>query len=1100
MSSNLNTETDNASCLDELEIIDHISRPILDHMLNGVAYCKMIYSSGQPLDFIYLYTNPAFEKLTGLKDVIGKPISKVIPHIHETDPGLLDIYNRVAMGEEPQTFEIYVESMAMWFSISVYSPKYGYFVAIFDVITERKKIEETIVNSEKEVRLLAEAMPQIVWVTRADGSNIYFNRQWTEYTGMTLEDSYGHGWNIPFHPIDRQRAWDAWQNAVNNNSAYNVECRLRRADGVYRWWLIRAVPVFDEAGKIYKWFGTCTDIHDIKMVEKELRESRGLLSSIIDSTPSIIFAFDLQQRFTLLNEAMAKFLGVAKEKILGKTLGDFFPKETADKLMAANSHILTTGESLFFEETLMTRFGNEARIMMTSKFPLLDAQGMIVGLGGVATDITDSQKTLVEVSRLLSRQQAILDGANYSIIATDYNGLITDFNAAAERMLGYSAAEMIGKQTPEVFHSKEEVVKHAEKLSQELGYPVKPGFDVFVAKAKLGAVEECEWTYICKDGAHIPVLLSVTGIFDEEKQIVGFMGIASDITERKKSEEALLIAATTFETHEAIMITTVEGTILRVNRAFESITGYSEEDVIGKNPRILSSGRHEKAFYADLWQSLQAKGSWQGEMWDRHKSGNIYPKRLTITAVKTAKGETAQYVAMFADISKRKKAEEEIYNLAFNDPLTGLPNRRLLLDRLSVALLASDRSRHYGGLLFLDLDNFKTLNDTFGHQHGDLLLVEVANRLKNCVREDDTVARLGGDEFVVLLENISEHKEDALKNVAQIAEKIRAALAVTYQLKDSSHHSSPSIGVCLIYGNNESADELLRRADLAMYQAKGAGRNKVLFFDPQMQQAVEVRAALESDLRKAIDDQQLQLYYQVQIDQDLRPFGAEALIRWNHPKRGMVSPAQFIPVAEESSLILEIGHWVLDAACQQLANWSRQESTRDLVLAVNVSAGQFKQPDFVEQVKAAVEGYGVEPSRLKLELTESVALDNLDLVVAKMLALKEVLGVRLSLDDFGTGYSSLAYLKRLPLDQIKIDQSFVRDMTTDSSDLVMVKTIINLAQNFGLNVIAEGVETDEQLALLMAYGCMEFQGYFFSKPVALKEFEALLEKSGFCSR
>ncbi|MBI4937063.1 MAG: EAL domain-containing protein [Nitrosomonadales bacterium] len=559
------------------------------------------------------------------------------------------------------------------------------------------------------------------------------------------------------------------------------------------------------------------------------------------------------------------------------------------------------------------------------------------------------------------------------------------------------------------------------------------------------------------------------------------------------ANEQLRVAAVTFETHEAILITDASANIIRVNRAFTGITGYSQEEVLGKNPRILSSGRQDKAFYAAMWQQLLATDSWSGEVWDKRKSGQIYPKWLTITAVKDKQGKTTEYVAIFSDITARKKAEDEIRNLAFYDALTGLPNRRLMLDRFRLALSVSARSHQYGAVLFLDMDKFKILNDTLGHDHGDLLLIEVARRIQACVREMDTVARLGGDEFVMLVEEISANANEASQKVALIAEKIRMSLSAPYQLKDHRYHSSPSIGVCLYRGSGESVDDLLKHADLAMYQAKDSGRNAVRFFDPAMQQAVEAHAAIESDLRHAIPGEQLRLHYQIQIDSDHRPLGAEALLRWVHPIRGMISPAQFIPIAEESSLILDIGVWVLNTACQQLVLWGRSEETRDLELAINVSAQQFGLADFVRQVEEAVERHGINPERLKLELTESVVLKDVADVVAKMHALKAI-GVKLSLDDFGTGYSSLAYLKKLPLDQIKIDQSFVRDATTDPNDAVMVKTIIDMAQNFRLNVIAEGVETDAQLAFLRKNGCMAFQGYLFSKPVSAMEFEVLLQR------
>ncbi len=567
------------------------------------------------------------------------------------------------------------------------------------------------------------------------------------------------------------------------------------------------------------------------------------------------------------------------------------------------------------------------------------------------------------------------------------------------------------------------------------------------------------------------------------------------ISQLSIAKNQLRTTAAAFETYDAIMITDAEANIIRVNRAFERTTGFKEEEVIGKTSHILKSELHDQAFYTKMMGDLLTKNVWSGEVWDKHKDGSVHPKLVTISAIKNAASKTTQYVSIFTDISDRKKAEKEIHNLAFYDTLTGLPNRRLLRDRLEVALTSSARSHQYGALLFLDLDNFKTLNDSLGHEYGDMLLVEVANRIKFSLREADTVARLGGDEFVILVEKIGTNSERASQRVALLAEKIRTILTEPYQLKESLRHSSPSIGICMFCDQDELVDELLKRADMAMYQAKSSGRNKTCFFDPRMQQLTEKRAALESDLRIALTEGQLRLHYQIQLDQERIPIGAEALVRWIHPQHGMVPPSDFIPVAEESSLIVEIGDWVLDNACRQIAEWRYNEQTRNLVLAVNISAQQFTQPDFVEKITALLKKYSIEASRLKLELTESVVVNDLKSVVAKMNVLRDTLGVTLSLDDFGTGYSSLSYLKQLPLDQIKIDQSFVRDMTTDASDAMMVKNIIDMAHNFGLNVIAEGVETEDQLALLKKNGCKSYQGYLFSKPIPIEQFEIFLTES-----
>ncbi len=447
------------------------------------------------------------------------------------------------------------------------------------------------------------------------------------------------------------------------------------------------------------------------------------------------------------------------------------------------------------------------------------------------------------------------------------------------------------------------------------------------------------------------------------------------------------------------------------------------------------------------------------------------------------------------DITERRHLEEKMHDLAFYDLLTKLPNRRLLLDRLEKALVSGARSRRHSALMFLDLDHFKLLNDLHGHDIGDQLLVEVASRILGCIREQDSAARFGGDEFVVMIEDLSENLSDAVNQADLVAEKIRCALAAPYLLKRGeemiSHHCSSSIGVTLFRDHEENLEQLLKWTDMAMYHAKDAGRNVIRFFDPVMQTAIEYRAALESDLHTALEERQFELFYQIQVDKNGRAEGAEVLLRWRHPLRGLVSPAQFIPLAEDTGLIVPIGEWVLDTVCAQIAKWQGEQ--RNLVIAVNVSAKQFRQSNFVELVQQIIQRHQVSPALLKLELTESLVLDNIEDTIAKMKVLK-AFGVSFSMDDFGTGYSSLSYLKQLPLDQIKIDQSFVRDIATDKTDLVMVKTIVDLGVNFEMDVIAEGVETDVQLGLLKQCGCMRFQGYLFSKPVPVDAFELLIKQ------
>ena len=565
----------------------------------------------------------------------------------------------------------------------------------------------------------------------------------------------------------------------------------------------------------------------------------------------------------------------------------------------------------------------------------------------------------------------------------------------------------------------------------------------------------------------------------------------ADSTQLHRAQTELSIAAVAFESQEGSFITDASCVILKVNDAFTKITGYSAKEALGKTPRLLKSGRHDATFYASLWESLISTGTWHGNVYNRRKNGEIYPQALTITAVRMGDGDALYYVASLIDITQQELASEQIKMLAFYDPLTNLPNRRLLRDKLHLTLASSARTKQHGALLFIDLDNFKQLNDTLGHDIGDLLLKQVAQRLLGCLREVDSVARLGGDEFVVMLESLSINPEEAAINAQIAGQKILAALNVPYLLESHEYRCTSSIGAVLFGDHLNAEDDLLKLADIAMYAAKSAGRNTVRFFDQAMQLVITKRAALEADLQFALKINQFTLHYQLQTTHDNRIVGAEVLIRWFHPKLGLILPTEFIPLTEETGLIIELGQWVLETACAQLKMWESDPHTRQIQLAVNISALQLHDAGFFEQIHALVEKYAIAPNRLKLELTESMVLNDIDDNIAKMQAIKHI-GVGFSMDDFGTGYSSLSYLTQLPLDQLKIDQSFVRNLDVKHTDALIVQTIIGMANNLGMEVIAEGVETEAQRAFLEQNGCALCQGYLFSKPVPLAEFEQLL--------
>lgn len=562
--------------------------------------------------------------------------------------------------------------------------------------------------------------------------------------------------------------------------------------------------------------------------------------------------------------------------------------------------------------------------------------------------------------------------------------------------------------------------------------------------------------------------------------------LAKTLSTLRKSEEELRISAVAFDTHSAIFITDADERIIRVNPAFQLLTGFDSREIIGQTPRALSSGKHEPEFYRQIWREIEVFGGWSGELWNRRKNGEVFPVHQVITAIKDHANRTTHYLSTFSDISARKQAEEQIHQLAFYDPLTGLANRRLLEDHINQSMHASARNQSYCALLFIDLDHFKNFNDTLGHKQGDELLKLVSQRLRKSVREGDTVARQGGDEFIILLEQLGSSKSAAAINAQNIAENVLAAISEPFMLQQTQHVLTASIGVNLFTDRFETADELMTRSDLAMYQAKAEGRAAIRFFDPLMQEAAARRSAVEADLRKALREDQLCLFYQAKVNADGSLYGYEALLRWRHPQRGLVSPMEFIPVAEETNLIVSIGDWVLEQACQQLQSWQANENSKHLVLAVNISVRQFRQPDFVKGVVTICQRYEFARHMLELELTESMLMDDITAAADKIRELNRF-GIGFALDDFGTGFSSLSYLKNLPLNCLKIDQSFVRDMLEDLDDAAIVQTIVELGKSLGLLVVAEGVETEQHARMLRQLGCSLMQGYYFGRPQPLEQ-------------
>jgi len=672
-------------------------------------------------------------------------------------------------------------------------------------------------------------------------------------------------------------------------------------------------------------------------------------------------------------------------------------------------------------------------------------------------------------SQIASLYQSVPFGSHS--LASD--GTYTQVNALQLGWLESTLDKLIGKCSPFDFLSP------ASKTRLE-GHMATFGEHGFA---------DLELTLQSPSGKLRPISLSFNGFLDATGRPQNNRFVSFDLSAVKQISEKQRIAAIAFESLAGICVTDSKGIILQVNQAFTALTGYSAAEAVGQTMHLLSSGHQDKAFYRAMWAELGRDHRWQGEIYNRRKDGQIIAEWLSISAICGADGNISNYIGTFYDITANKAAQEQVSHMAYFDMLTQLPNRRLLQDRLTQSLAAMQRSSFHGALLFIDLDNFKDINDSRGHDAGDLLLIEAARRLEAGVREGDSVARMGGDEFVVLLEQLDEKEGEAAQQARQIGKKLLLAMAMPYQFSDFEFRCSASIGISL-FNVGALPAVLLQQADLALYQAKKLGKNTLRFFDPLMQAAVTARSEMEQALHRALELGEFQLRYQPQVDQNGRIVAAEALLRWFPSGRQAISPADFIPLAEESGLILPIGAWVLEMACAQLCAWQANPMTRDLKLGINVSPRQFLEPDFTEQVVRALEVHGVNPALLQLEVTENLVLDVAD-AIARMNALRNR-GVTFSMDDFGTGYSSLSSLTKLPLDQLKIDKSFVRNMKDSPTDATIVRTIIAMAQSLGLEVIAEGVETDEQQAFLAQYGCNLYQGFLFSAAVDAGEFENLI--------
>ncbi len=793
-----------------------------------------------------------------------------------------------------------------------------------------------------------------------------------------------------------------------------------------------------------------------------VRSNEAKLQAVIDNAPAVIYIKDQDGRYLLVNNSYEQQVDRPRAQIIGMYDYQLFPDDVAKSTRDTDLEVLATGESITIDEKVTQRDG--VHDYLCTKFPLLDARGEIYAVCGIATDITERRR----VERSLALTQRTVDQASMGVYWADRHGRLIYLNDAARAALAIDASA-------------------AGKI--ELA-DISSAFDRHQWPAHWQAVRRTgslhyEATQRRGDGSVFPVEVHANYLAFEDQEF--YIALVHDISARREVEDRLRQSATVFDcSAEAIVITGPDGVVADVNAAFTGILGYTREEVVGRRPNLWKSQLHDHAFYQRMWQSIAETGGWRGEIINRSKDGSITPALVTISAVRNAEGEIASYVAIYTDISQIKESQKQLAHLAQHDALTDLPNRVLFNERLEHCLERAARRGGRVGVIFVDLDHFKNVNDSLGHTFGDRLLVEVAQLLSAQLRGDDTVARIGGDEFTILIEEVDERHD-----IVAVLEKIIEAFDREFLLGDARVRVTPSLGIAVSPDDGSDADMLMRNADAAMYRAKSLGRNNYQFYTADLTQQAFERMHLDAALRNAIPRGEFHILYQPQIDlSDGRIVGMEALVRWENPELGLVPPDQFIPIAEDNGLILPLGEWILEETCKQARAWLDAGLLQG-TLAVNISGVQVRRGDLVAVVRRVLQQTALPADRLELELTESFIMGEAQQAIRILGDLRE-LGLTLAVDDFGTGYSSLAYLKSLPIHRLKIDKSFIRDIPEDPNDMAITRAVIALAQSLNLDLVGEGVETEVQRRFLLDEGCAYGQGYLFHRPMRAAQMQALL--------
>lgn len=865
------------------------------------------------------------------------------------------------------------------------------------------------------------------------------------------------------HPDDRDKVNQAFLASIEQHLPYDITHRLSMADGRIKFVRERGTTSYAGDGTPVKTIGTVQDVTNELLSANQLADNERRLRSILNAVPHGIQENDLDGTITFSNEAHHQLLGVASGELIGRKIWDFAScDEEKAELRDMLTHLIAElpDPSPFVTQNIRT---DGERVWLRIDWDYrFNSSDTLVGFTAIITDMTAQRAVERQLQVQEQEWRAAIDQADQAILILDGKGRLQRANRAFYAITGISGSAG-GK-------SISELVGLASRHS-----------DLVLSLTNL---KDCETEVFEDEAKQYCFEIQTKTLTDELETPRGRLITISDLTNLRLLNQRLELFGAVFEnTAEGIMVTDANKRIIEVNDAFTQITGYSSSEVARKTPAFLSSGRHDTSFYKSMWRSIKDSGRWSGEIWNRTKSGRVYPDLLTINSIKNEADEVTNYVGIFSDISTLKTSQERIEHLSYYDSLTDLPNRALLIERIEQAIRHSNRTKSRCAVVMLDLDRFKHINESYGHTVGDKLIRDVAKNLTNIVRDDDTLARIGGDEFVLLFEDV-----DDVGKLGFVTERIQKVLATPIELPDQTVNMTASMGISVYPEDGVNASELLRNADAAMFHAKGQGRNTYQFYTEELTRKAFEVLLLENDLRQAIERQELQLYYQPQIDlKSGQIVGAGALVRWNHKVLGTVSPARFIPIAEESGLIIEIGDWVLQDGCRQLSLW--REKGIDLKhLALNVAALQLTRGGIVARLGVLLSQYRLPPRCIELEVTEGFVMDKSERSINQLHSIRE-LGVSLAIDDFGTGYSSLSYLKDLPMSKLKIDQSFTRGVPNDADDMAITKTILALGEGLNLRVIAEGVETQEQAEFLLASGCELAQGYYYSKPLPADKFE-----------